>query len=137
MRELLMGALLVAGLLPGMLDYNVEAAFQFGDNGSVTGTDESGDFGGWAFDAMAGYTFSDITWTPRIEAEYAYFTGDDDLPENDTDEFVRMFSDVHYGEINLGGNLDANATNLHVVRVGASAVPVEKLTNQPVSKPYP
>ena len=106
----------------GVLDYNVEAAFQFGDNQS------DNDYEGWAFNAMAGYSFTDVEWTPRVELEYAYFSGDDDLGDGDTGEFVRLFSDVHYGELNLGGNLDAHTSNLHIIRVGASAVPVEKLT---------
>lgn len=118
----------VMGLLPGNLDYNVEAAAQLGDNNVPDATNDSGDFEGWAFNAMAGYTFSEVTWTPRVEAEYAFFSGDDDFAENDTGEFVRLFSDVHYGELNMGGDLDQSTTNMHIIRVGASAVPVEKLT---------
>lgn len=117
------------GLLGGTLDYNVEGAYQFGKNGVGTVTDptDSGDIQAWAINAMAGYTFSEVTWTPRLEAEYAFFSGDDDFQDADTEEFTRMFSDVHYGELNIGGDLDQNVTNLHIVRVGASAVPVEKL----------
>jgi hypothetical protein len=118
----------VMGLLPGMLDYNVEAAFQFGSNNVADSTGDSGDFGGWAFNAMAGYTFSEVTWTPRLEAEYAFFSGDDDFNDGDTDEFVRLFSDVHYGELNLGGDLDQLATNMHIIKLGVSAAPVEKLS---------
>jgi hypothetical protein len=106
----------------GMLDYNVEAAAQFGDNQS------DNDYEGWAFNAMAGYTFDNVDMTPRVELEYAYFSGDDDLSDGDTGEFIRLFSDVHYGELNLGGNLDSATTNMHIFRIGASAVPVEKLT---------
>jgi hypothetical protein len=122
------GAWDVMGALPGMLDYNVEAAFQFGNNNVGSYGGSSGDYKGWAFNAMAGYTFTDVEWTPRVEAEYAYFSGDDDYDDGDTEEFIRLFSDVHYGELNLGGSLDTGATNLHIVRLGASAVPVEKLT---------
>jgi hypothetical protein len=110
------------GMLPGLLDYNVEGAYQFGD------TNAGGDYEAWAFNAMAGYTFTDVQWTPRLEAEYAYFSGDDDLLDNDTEAFTRLFSDVHYGDINLGGTLDALTTNMHIIRIGGSAVPVEKLT---------
>jgi len=106
----------------GMLDYNVEGAYQFGDNR----WDE--DYSAWAFNAMAGFTFADVAYSPRVEAEYAYFSGDDDAGDGDTEEFNRLFSDVHYGELNLGGNLDCATTNLHIFRLGASAVPVEKLT---------
>jgi hypothetical protein len=112
----------------GMLDYGVEGAAQFGDNDipeDFAGND-SGDFGGWALNAMAGFTFA-TDYSPRIEAEYAYFSGDDDASDGDTDEFIRMFSDVHYGVINMGGNLDRDTTNLHIVRLGASAVPVDKV----------
>jgi hypothetical protein len=106
----------------GMLDYNVEGAMQFGDN------QLDNDYEGWALNAMVGFEFADVMWSPRVEAEYAYFSGDDDLNDGDTGEFIRLFSDVHYGELNLGGALDANATNLHILRLGASAEPVEKLT---------
>ncbi|RJP69317.1 MAG: DUF1302 family protein [Candidatus Abyssobacteria bacterium SURF_17] len=118
----------VMGLLPGMLDYNVEGAYQFGDNNVGPASDSSGDYEAWAFNAMAGYTLTEVAWMPRIELEYAYFTGDDDAFDGDTEEFNRLFSDVHYGELNLGGNFDQGATNLHIIRIGASAVPVEKLT---------
>jgi hypothetical protein len=111
----------------GMLDYGIEGAAQFGSNNVPEdfASNDSGDFGGWAFNAMAGFTFA-TDYSPRIEAEYAYFSGDDDWDDGDTDEFVRMFSDVHYGELNFGGNLDRDATNLHIVRIGASAKPCEK-----------
>jgi hypothetical protein len=112
----------VMGTLPGMLDYNAEVALQFGDD---TG---GGDHEGFAINLMAGYTFTDVQWTPRLEAEYAYFSGDDDILDDDVDAFSRLFSDVHYGDIELGGTLDAGATNLHILRIGGSAVPVEKLT---------
>ena len=112
----------VMGALPGLLDYNVELAYQFGDN---TG---GGDYEAWALNLMAGYTFTDVQWTPRLEAEYAYFSGDDDGADDDLEAFNRLFSDVQYGAIGLGGALDAAATNLHILRIGGSAVPVEKLT---------
>jgi hypothetical protein len=113
-------------LAGGMLDYNVEGAFQLGDNQWEDAT--GGEYGGWAVNAMAGYTFTDVAYSPRVEAEYAFFSGDDDAYDGDTDEFIRLFSDVHYGELNLGGNLDAATSNTHIFRIGASAVPVEKLT---------
>jgi hypothetical protein len=112
----------------GMLDASGELAFQFGDTGMTDGiTNDAGDYEGWAANIMGGYTFTNVEWTPRIEAEYAYFSGDDELDE-DMGSFVRLFSDVHYGELNIGGNLDAGTSNMHIIRVGASAVPVEKLT---------
>jgi hypothetical protein len=105
----------------GLLDYNVEGAYQFGD------TEDDGDFSAWAFNAMAGYTFDEVQMAPRLEAEYAYFSGDDDDDE-DIDTFNRLFSDVHYGELNVGNNLDMFMTNMHIFRVGASIVPAERLT---------
>ena len=112
----------VMGALPGLLDYNAEFAYQFGD------TNAGGDYEAWALNAMAGYTFTDVQWTPRLEAEYAYFSGDDDVLDTDTESFSRLFSDVHYGDLELGGTLDAATTNMHIIRIGGSAVPVEKLT---------
>jgi len=110
----------------GMLDYGLEGAMQFGDD-NIEGTDnDSGEYGGWALNAMAGFTFA-TDYSPRIEAEYAYFSGDD-KDDEDVDSFIRLFSDVHYGELNLGQNLDVAATNLHIFRLGASAKPCEKST---------
>lgn len=107
----------------GMLDYNVEAAYQFGD------TAMDGSYSAWAFNALAGYTFDNVAWSPRLEGEYAFFSGDKgNIEDKDNDQFNRLFSDVHYGELNLGGNLDAGATNMHIFRGGVSAVPAEKLT---------
>jgi hypothetical protein len=106
----------------GPIDYNAEVAYQFGD------TKTDGDYEAWTLNLMAGYNFTDVQWTPRVELEYTYFSGDDDRLDNDEEAFTRLFSDVHYGELNLGGDLDADATNLHILRIGASAVPVEKLT---------
>jgi hypothetical protein len=105
----------------GTLDYGLEGAFQFGDNQ----VDE--DYEGWALNAMAGLTFA-TDYSPRVELEYAYFSGEDDLSDGDTSEFVRLFSDVHYGEMNLGGTMDAALSNMHVFRLGASANPCEKST---------
>jgi hypothetical protein len=104
----------------GLLDYNVEGAYQFGDTGF------DGDYNAWAIDALAGYTFDQITWAPRLEVEYARFSGDDDLNDNDIETFTRLFSDVHYGELNLGGNLDSLMTNMNVFRGGVSAAPMEQ-----------
>lgn len=114
---------------PGMFDYNLEAAFQFGDSNLEVVDDDGGDYEGWAINAMAGFEFTDVAMSPRIEAEYAYFSGPDGvLDDNDMSMFLRLFSDVHYGEINLGQNLDAKMTNMHILRLGASAEPMEKLT---------
>jgi hypothetical protein len=113
----------------GAIDYNAEVAVQFGD------TFNGGDYEGLAVDLMAGYNFSDVQYSPRIELAYTYLSGDDDLTDNDNEAFQRLFSDVHYGELDLGATLDAGlpffggaASNLHIIRVGGSAVPVEKLT---------
>jgi hypothetical protein len=111
----------------GLLDYNVEGAYQFGDaENHITG---SGDYSAWAFDALAGYTFDQVAWAPRLELEYSFFSGGDaDDEEEDIETFNRLFSDVHYGEMNLGGNLDSAMTNMHIFRGGVSAAPMEHCT---------
>jgi len=103
----------------GVIDLKGEAAFQFGD------TADDGDFEGWGLDLMAGMDL-DMEMDPRVEIAYTFFSGDDD-DDNDEETFVRMFSDVHYGELNMGGFLDAGATNLHIIRGGVSVTPAEKL----------
>ncbi len=133
----------VMGTLPGPLDYNAEIAFQFGDATRLVTTlllpaapplpapvtsVADGDYEAWSLNLLAGCTFADVEWAPRLEVEYAFFSGDNDLLDGDVDSFTRLFSDVHYGELNLGGTFDAAATNLHIFRLGCSVVPVDELT---------
>jgi hypothetical protein len=117
------GSMELAG---GMFDYNAEGAMQFGD-ANLWVSSESGDFEGWAANLLAGFTLTGVDYTPRIEAEYAYFSGPGDIyNDNDMEMFMKLFSDVHYGALNLGQNLDCKATNLHIFKLGASAKPCEK-----------
>jgi hypothetical protein len=115
----------VAGAAQDVFDYSAEVAFQFGDTNTPAG---EGDYEGIGIDLMAGVNLPDLAGAPRIELAYTYLSGDDDPTDKDNENFQRLFSDVHYGEANLGGDLDARATNLHILRLGASGTPVEKVT---------
>jgi hypothetical protein len=101
-------------------DYNLEGAFQFGD--AEIGARE-GDYEGWAIDFGLGYTFENVAWEPRVNLGVAYFTGDDDLTDDDVEGFNRVFSDKEYGELIDGGEL----SNAIVVHLGVDAQPTEKI----------
>lgn len=126
-----LGGRVYGSAMDDALTYNVEVAYQFGDVGNlISGAPGAGDSDveAWSINAMAGYTFADVSYTPEVHVEYAYFTGDDDSLDSDFEQFSRLFSDVHYGKINLGGNLDENATNMHIFRVGGSVQATDTLS---------
>ncbi|MCC6694013.1 MAG: alginate export family protein, partial [Candidatus Hydrogenedentes bacterium] len=67
----------------GALDFEAEAAYQFGDAGQVgflfkpfTYGDDDAEFDAWAGTLELGYTL-DIAWTPRLYFGGAYFQGED------------------------------------------------------------
>ena len=122
------------------LEYNVEVAIQSGDINSVRLTNLAGmnpvfgplgqslDVDALAINVLVGYTFDDVEYTPEVHFEWALFTGDDDSTDKDFEQFTRLFSDVHYGKINLGGNFDLNMTNMNIFRIGGSAQTTDTVT---------
>ncbi|HOD51386.1 MAG TPA: alginate export family protein [Candidatus Hydrogenedentes bacterium] len=102
-----------SGLI-GALDYEVEAAYQFGDAGQVGTTfkpfvygDDDAEFDTWGGHFDVGYTF-DVAWKPRPFIGGAYFGGEDnrdisfwewlnpfDQPEASV-SFNRLFSNSMY-----------------------------------------
>lgn len=67
----------------GPVDFEAEAAYQFGDAGQVGRLfkpwlygDNTANFGAWAAHAEAGYAF-DTSWQPRVYLRAAYFGGED------------------------------------------------------------
>lgn len=127
----------------GGFDYNLEAAYQFGDAPHVGALfkpflygDDEADFSAWAGDIEVGYTF-DSEWQPRIWLGAAYFDGEDNrditfwewvnpfsalhTPESSL-SFNRLFSDKTYSAI-----LDDQAalTNFWTLRGGLNVTPTE------------
>jgi len=114
-------------------DFEAEVAYQFGeaeDEGIISLLDTTFDYGAFAANLEAGYTF-DMTVAPRIFIGYAYFGGpedeDDLFPLFDSDEddlgFNRLFSNWEYTE--FFANTDES--NLHIIRGGVNASPTESI----------
>jgi hypothetical protein len=99
------------------LDYNVEGALQFGDNGW------GGDYNGSALDAGVGYTF-DYDTNPRLGFNWTFSSGDDDENDDDIETFLAPFSDNYhrYGYMDLFG-----LGNLNVLRLSGTCEPAEKI----------
>lgn len=122
------GARWAGTFFDGAFDYNIEGAAQTGDTGAKE------DIKAYAANAVVGYRFDNLMWTPRVHFEYAYFTGgnadenEKDDPTEDQKDFFRLFSDIHYGAMNLGGTFDRGMANLHIFNPGFDVKPMEKMT---------
>jgi hypothetical protein len=128
-------------------DYNLDGAYQFGNNSAngvnykkanIFGTygDDSAEWGHWGVDGELGYTF-DCKWKPRLFVGGVHFGGDDnrdvsfldwlnpfDKPRAST-SFNRLFSDLNYAPA-LEDN--GEMSNFDQVRVGFNINPTEKLS---------
>jgi hypothetical protein len=129
----------------GAFDFEAEAAYQWGTAGQVGYLfkpvlygDDDAKYDAWTVHAVAGYTF-DVAWKPRVGADYAYFSGEDnrditleewrDALNNPyyhpraSVSFNRLFSDVYLSNV-----LDlTDLSNLHVFTARLSANPTEKV----------
>ncbi len=128
-------------------DYNVDAAYQWGNASSVGVNfkkptfwglygDDSADYdGNWGVDVEVGYTI-DMAWKPRPFLGGAYFSGEDnrdvsflewlnpfDKPQASV-SFDRLFSDINYAPV-LQDN--GEMTNFSQIRGGVTVTPTEKL----------
>lgn len=124
----------------GRFDFDIEAAYQFGDAGQngfffkpLLYGDDGAEYDAWGLTAQAGYAF-DIAWQPRAFAKYAYYEGEDnrditfwqwvnpfDRPEASV-SFNRLFSNHMY---NGFFDLQNDFSNGHVFMIGATARPTE------------
>lgn len=130
-----------AGLWNGF-DFDIEAAYQFGDAARpgfffkpfVYG-DDNADYSAWAVTAQVGYTL-DMAWQPRPFLRYAFYDGEDnrdisfwdwlnpfDAPEASV-SFNRLFSNHMY---NGFFDLQNDLSNVHVFMGGVVAHPTEAL----------
>ncbi len=72
----------------GGIDYDVEAAIQFGD---LKGKDLSA----YAVHAGIGYNWLDLSLKPRVGIEYNYGSGDDNATDNEVGTFQNLFPTNH------------------------------------------
>ncbi|HQB01885.1 MAG TPA: porin [Candidatus Hydrogenedentes bacterium] len=109
-----------AGVISGF-DFDVEAAYQFGDVAADV------EYAEWAVNAEVGYTF-DMTLQPRVFARFAYFGGGDpdtSCWSNDADlPFNRLFSNNQYSQFL---DFNRNMSNFLAYTLGVSAMPTEAI----------
>jgi len=96
----------------GMIDYEVEAAFQSGEASATV------DYEGVALNAEVGYSF-DTDLMPRVFVGFTHLSGEDGGDQG----FNRLFSDWEYTE-HLA---NANLVNVDIIRVGGSLQATEKI----------
>ncbi|MGI8745411.1 MAG: alginate export family protein [Bryobacteraceae bacterium] len=102
-----------AGKLPGHFDYSAEMARQFGSLGSDR-------IHAWAGHWLAGYTFTNAQYTPRLIAEYNYATGDANPRDGKRGAFDQLYPTAHdkYGLADQVG-----WKNIHHLRSGIELKP--------------
>lgn len=84
------GGRLVDAPAKAQVDYEVEAAFQFGESSSSSSSTTLLDHSAWFAHAQAGYTF-DARWSPRALVQVDYASGDDDPSDGDNNRFDTLF----------------------------------------------
>ena len=91
---------------PKPWDFDVEAAFQFGEFGE-------GDIFAYMLAAEGGYTFADVSLTPRLYLGFDLASGDDDPDDDDLETFNQLFPLGHafFGYIDVIGR--QNIIDLH------------------------
>ncbi len=111
-------------------DFEGEAAGQLGDCQYPAGT--PGVVNGqrlrheaWAVHVAGGYTFTNVTWKPRLGLEYNFATGDSNPGDQKHGTFVNLFPTNHkfYGFMDF-----FSWQNLHDASGSASAVPFKNFS---------
>ncbi len=102
----------------GNWNMGIDAAYQLGTAAIRVATPftpvnllDDGDYDAWGVDAYVNYTFSNVRYTPNLGVQIAYYSGDDDLTDDDHEAFNRVFSDIEYTEP-LGTGEESNGTYL-------------------------
>lgn len=98
-------------------DYDVEAAYQFGDVGSA-------DISAWMLAGELGYAYGDA-WKTRAFVGFDYASGDDTPGDGDVETFNTLFplGHAYLGYIDVVGR-----QNIMDFSIGASAQPIDKLS---------
>jgi hypothetical protein len=84
--------------LPGQIgnwDYSLEGAYQFGDFRPTFASTTRLTQDAFMVVAQGGYTFADVWGTPRLGAEYAYASGDDNAADQTHGTFENLFPTNH------------------------------------------
>ena len=110
----------IKNVFPNGFDYEVEAAKQWGDFRNM-------DVDGMMTVALAGYTFGNTPWKPRVGFEFDYGSGDTDRSDGRMETFDNLYPTNHlfYGYIDF-----ISLQNLNDYRYQISAKPTKKLKIQ-------
>ncbi len=86
------------GVLHGF-DYTGEFAYQFGDVWTGDRSTQRLDHHAFALGLIAGYTWDDAFWKPRLGVEYDYASGDKNSKDGSSQSFQNLFpgNHQHYG----------------------------------------
>jgi len=113
------GGRLVGAIADTPFDYELEAAYQWGEMGSL-------DISAMMVVAILGYTF-DHEWSPRIAFEMDYASGDADKTDGERNTFDNLYPTNH----GLYGYMDrVSLQNLNLYSLQASVKPSKKLKLQ-------
>lgn len=106
----------------GGWDYDAELAGQFG---RFVSAGVSLDHEAFAAHAAGGYTWQDVTWSPRLGLEYNYASGDRNPADGKHETFENLFPTNHkfYGYMDF-----VSWQNIHNARVGTSIKPLKALS---------
>lgn len=108
------------------LTLGLEAAYQFGDVFITrqTGTTTFQNLQANAGQAMLEYRFQ-TQYSPKLNLIYAYFSGDDDITDENWNGWDPMYEDQTAGEII---NIFFPNSNAHVVKIAGTMMPREDIT---------
>jgi len=114
--------------LPGQWhgwDYGAEIAGQLGSIKAGGPTSRRLDQEAWAASASGGYTWTEVSLTPRLGLEYNFASGDNDPTDDTSGTFDQLFptNHKHYGTMDF-----VAWKNIHNPRFMAQIKPHKKLT---------
>lgn len=114
------GARLYGACPQKIVDYDIEAAYQFGDFGD-------GDVAAFMVAAEVGYKVPDCPVKSRLFVGADYASGDDDPADGDLDTFNQLYplGHAYFGGIDIVGR-----QNIVDFTAGISATPLAKLTSK-------
>lgn len=111
----------------GPWDFGTELMGQFGHFNDLALPNPVRSLDHQAFAAFAGigYTFTNVTYTPRLGLEYNYATGDDNPTDGKHETFDNLYPTNHkfYGYMDF-----VSLQNIHNVRFTSSIKPLPRLT---------
>ena len=101
-------------------DYTAEFAYQFGDLWTGDKSTKRLNHHAFATAIIAGYTWEDFAWKPRLGIEYDYATGDKNSEDGSSQSFQNLFGANHqyYGLIDV-----FDWRNMHDARLSFSVKP--------------